>query len=60
MATLGLFSSCDERGCSLVAVHGGLIAVASLQITGRRRGSFGSCGLWALECVGFSSCGTQA
>ena len=48
-------------GCSLVAVHGFLIAVASLAIEHMGSGCMGftSCGSRALEC-GVSSCGIQA
>ena len=55
MAVLGLrcctraFSSCSERGILFVAVHGLLIAVASLveEHTGSRLTGFSSCGTWA-------------
>ena len=69
------FSSCDEQGLLFVAVHGLLIAVASLVaehglwVRGRQQlwhvGSvvvargLSSCGLWALECR-LSSCGARA
>ena len=66
LAALGLrcgtwaFSSCGERVLLFVAVHGLLIAVASLVAKhGSRRMGFSSCGSLALEhrC---SSCGTRA
>ena len=42
------FSSCVERGLLFVAVHGLLIAVASLlQSMGSRHVDFTSCGTWA-------------
>ena len=54
LAALGLhcctrdFPSCGERGLLFVAVHGLLIAVASLgQSTGSRCTGFSSCGAWA-------------
>ena len=46
VAARGLFSSCGEQGLLLVAVHGVLIAVASL-VAGSRRTGFSSCGTWA-------------
>ena len=60
LAALGLrscvraFSSCGERGLLFVAVHGLLIAVASLVVA---RG-LSSCGSRALECR-LSSCGAR-
>ena len=54
LAALGLrcctraFSSCGERGLLFVAVHGLLIAVASLVVKqGSRHAGFCSCGTWA-------------
>ena len=70
MAALGLrccvraFSSCGEQGLLFVAVRGLLIVVASLVMEARAsvvvaRG-LSSCSTRALECVDFSSCGSQA
>ena len=74
LAELGLhcwaraFSSCGERGLFFVAVHGLLIAVASLCFGPWARGArasvvvacgLSSCGLQALEHR-LSSCGTGA
>ena len=54
LAALGLrccvraFSSCGEQGLLFFAVHGLLIAVASLVAEhGSRRVGFSSCGAWA-------------
>ena len=64
-AVLGLhccvraFSSCGERGYSLVAVHRLLIVVVSHVARALGLTGFRSCGLWALEHW-LSSCGTQA
>ena len=62
-AAHALFSSCGEWGLLFVAVHGLLIAVASLVaehkaavVVARR---LSSCGSWALEHR-LSSCGAQA
>ena len=66
LAVLGLhccaqaFSSCGKWGLPFVAVHGLLIAVASLVAQhGPRRTGFGSCDSRALERR-LSSCGTRA
>ena len=73
LAALGLccyartFSGYGERGLLFVAVHGLLIAVASLVgSTGCRCAGFSSlacglssCGSWVLECR-LSTCGTRA
>ena len=71
LAALGLcccawaFSSCGERGLLFIAVHGLLIAVASLAAGSRRTASvvvacrLSSCGSRALECS-LSSYGIQA
>ena len=62
------FSSCGERGLLFVAVHGPLIAVASLCCGARALGAqapvvvacgLSSCGSWALERR-LSSCGARA
>ena len=66
MAALGLrcctqaFSSCRERGLLFVAVHGLLIAVASLVAEhGLQARGLSSCGARALERR-LSSCGARA
>ena len=75
LAELGLrcwaraFSSCGERGLLFIAVHGLLIAVASLCCGAQALGvwasvvaarGLSSCSTWALEWTDFSSCGTWA
>ena len=54
------FCSCGERGLLFVAVHGLLIAVASVIAgTGSRCAGLSSCGTQALECR-LSSCSSWA
>ena len=75
LAALGLrccaraFSSCSEWGLLFVAVHGLLIAVASLvaehgpqsvQASVVAARGLSSCSAWALGLLGFSSCVTWA
>ena len=47
-------------GLSLVVVPKFLTAMASLAEHGLWVQGFRSCGMWALECAGFSSCDTWA